>query len=424
MRRIALFLSVLSLCAACATEPTSEDVTPTVTTPPTAPPTTTTTLPATTTTSLPPGPPVAWKAPNGVPLAVISETPSGVEALSTCGDPMTLHDGTPIHDVDVVLDAGHGGPIDTGALGANGLPEKEINLKVALATAELLEARGIATLLTRIGDYPLPIPVRTEYAELAGATAVVSIHHYPPEAPASDLPGVEIFVQQSSAESQRLGGLIYDSTMAALGDFDVDWDRAPDAGVLTVTNSRGTDAYGMVRRPSMPSVLVELGYIANDAEAELYRRPEYVPAAAGALADGIEAFFSSDREGAPLGDGRNFDPQPGVGVDQCIDVELDDALYPDVLGVEISGDDGAFDFAVTISSSYDSPERHADGFRVLGDDGVIYVTQSLTRDPVAEQPFTSFAADVEIDEMVSHVVIEARDSVYGWGGATVTVDLP
>ncbi|MGB8361039.1 MAG: hypothetical protein WCE80_06520, partial [Acidimicrobiia bacterium] len=79
---------------------------------------------------------------------------------------------------------------------------------------------------------------------------------------------------------------------------------------------------------------------------------------------------------------------------------------------------------VTMSSPYDTASRYADAWRVVGDDGVVYGVNELTHDHAAEQPFTRSLTGVEIPASVSTVVVEGRDQVYGWGGATVTVTLP
>jgi N-acetylmuramoyl-L-alanine amidase len=297
---------------------------------PVAPPVVTTTLPvqeapvttSTTVTTLPAGPPVAWIAPAGVPVAITGIDGETIEVLTPCGDAAHLDDGTPIYEVDVVIDPGHGGPIDTGAVARSGLTEKEINLRVSLALHGLLTERGIAAMLTRTEDYPIPIGVRAAYANIVGARAVVSIHHNAPQAPASAIPGVETFVQHENPESARLGGLLQQAAAETLSQFDVAWQRSPDAGVMTVLNANGDDAYGMVRIPEAPSALIELGYIANPAEAELYESPAYVPAVASALADGIEAFLTTNQTGAPLVEGRVFNPNRGVGRDQCIEPDL------------------------------------------------------------------------------------------------------
>ncbi|HEX6220068.1 MAG TPA: N-acetylmuramoyl-L-alanine amidase [Acidimicrobiia bacterium] len=424
MPRLTLALVVLVVAAACS-EPVAEDVaTSTETSPPTTIAATSTTGRPTTTTTLPSGPPVGWYAPSGVPLAVTMANGEVVEVITPCGNPETLTEGEPIHEVDVVIDPGHGGPVDTGAVGPTGLAEKEINLRVSLAVKGLLEERGIQAVLTRVGDYPVPIRTRVEYARLMGAQALVSIHHNAPAAPASDIPGVEVFVKNGSTESQRLGGLIYDASMAALAPLEVDWDRSPDAGVMTVLNTEGDDAYGMVRLPEMPSALVELGYISNRAEAELYQTTEYVTAAAGSVADAVEVFLTSDDTGASLVEGRVFNPNRGVGRDQCIEPDLEAALYPDVLAAEVSRGSQTYGFEVTISSPYDSAERYADAFRIVGDDGQVYGIRELLHDHANEQPFTRSLGGLDIPDSVESVTIEARDLVYGWGGATVEVALP
>jgi len=281
-----------------------------------------TSIPADPTTTTPPGPPVAWITPSGVPLPVTEANGDTIEVLTPCGNPALATAGTPVYEVDVIIDPGHGGPVDTGAVGANGLQEKDINLDVALAVHDILTGRGIAAMLTRAADYPVPIRTRSRFSDLVGARALVSIHHNAPVALPSDIPGVEIFVKAATAESARLGGLLYDETMAALDGFDVEWHRAPDAGVMTVLNTDGEDAYGMVRLPDAPSALLELGYIANPAEAELYEDPAYVPVAANAIADAIERFLTSDDDGAELVEGRVFNPQRGVGRDRCVEPNL------------------------------------------------------------------------------------------------------
>ena len=213
--------------------------------------------------------------------------------------------------------------------------------------------------------------------------------------------------------------------MAALSQFDVDWDRSPDAGVMTVLNPDGIDAYGMVRLPEASAVLLELGYMANRAEAELFATTTYVETAATAVADGIERFLSSDDLGAGLTEGRVFRPNSGVGRDRCIEPDLENALYPEVVSVEVEVEpSGTYRFDVTISSPYDSPARYADAWRVIGNDGTVYGERILLHDHAAEQPFTRSLANVSVPEGVNTVIIEGRDLVYGWGGRTIEVQLP
>lgn len=102
-----------------------------------------------------------------------------------------------------------------------------------------------------------------------------------------------------------------------------------------------------------------------------------------------------------------------------------DTLYPDVVKVEISGNRDTLSFAVTMTSPYDSPERYADGMRVRSVDGkTVYGERTLTHDHASEQPFTRSVDGVTIPSGVSEVVVEGRDQVSGWGGATQQVEVP
>ncbi|ASU83244.1 hypothetical protein CDO52_11065 [Nocardiopsis gilva YIM 90087] len=98
--------------------------------------------------------------------------------------------------------------------------------------------------------------------------------------------------------------------------------------------------------------------------------------------------------------------------------------YPDVVKVDVSGEAGTYDFTVTISSPYDTPERYADGWRVTGPDGTVYGEHELAHDHQNEQPFTRTQRNVGIPTGVDEVTIEGRDSENGYGGGTQTVRLP
>ena len=98
--------------------------------------------------------------------------------------------------------------------------------------------------------------------------------------------------------------------------------------------------------------------------------------------------------------------------------------YPDVIDVTVTEEPGGtYRFDVTISSPYDTPERYADAWRVITPDGEQLGIRELLHDHAAEQPFTRSLGGVEIPDGVSTVVVEARDLVNGWGGATVEVEV-
>jgi hypothetical protein len=99
--------------------------------------------------------------------------------------------------------------------------------------------------------------------------------------------------------------------------------------------------------------------------------------------------------------------------------------YPDVVDVKVHArGDNRFDFDATLSSPYDSPQRYADAFRVMGDGDVVYGERTLFHDHAGEQPFTRDLYGVTIPAGIKTVIVQGRDQKYGYGGKTRQVALP
>lgn len=99
-------------------------------------------------------------------------------------------------------------------------------------------------------------------------------------------------------------------------------------------------------------------------------------------------------------------------------------LFPDVIAASAQQDsDGTWTFEATLSSPYDSADRYADAWRVVGPDGTVYGIRELLHDHASEQPFTRSQSGIEIPDGVTVVTVEGRDQVSGWGGETVEVAL-
>ena len=250
--------------------------------------------------------PPAVITPLGIPVTVIGRTGAAYLVRTPCGNAAEVSTGDPIQKARVVLDPGHGGKWNTGAIGPNDLVESDLNLRLSRAVRDELADRGVAAVITRTGDYGMLISVRAALADAlraVGAEAMISIHHNAPTWGPSNLPGTEVYVQSATAQrarsdSARLGGLLYEEITAALATFDnIAWSRLRDAGVLRVLLPGGEDAYGIVRRPAIPTALIEYGYLSNPSEAELFATDEYITVAAKATADAIDAYLSSDRPG-------------------------------------------------------------------------------------------------------------------------------
>ena len=100
-----------------------------------------------------------------------------------------------------------------------------------------------------------------------------------------------------------------------------------------------------------------------------------------------------------------------------------DQQFPDVIDATAEETNLGWTFAVTVSSPYDSADRYADAWRIVGPDGSVYGTRELAHDHAAEQPFTRGVQGVEIPDDVDVVTIEARDQANGWGGGVFELTL-
>jgi hypothetical protein len=116
---------------------------------------------------------------------------------------------------------------------------------------------------------------------------------------------------------------------------------------------------------------------------------------------------------------------PGFGLAAAAARAAPSQQFPDVVAatVRARGAD-TFDFDVTVSSPYDTPQRYADAFRVAGGDGSVFGERVLLHDHAGEQPFTRDLYGVKIPRAIRSVVVQARDRKHGYGGKTVEVLLP
>jgi N-acetylmuramoyl-L-alanine amidase len=282
-----------------ATVGRSQDVS-TVSTP--APPTAlspTTAPPAPTTTLATGGPAAAVITPAGIVVPVVSSggPNDGWVVRTPCNATATLRRGTPVGSPVVVLDPGHGGA-ETGAVSPAGLAESGVNLAVARQAQVALQDAGVATVLTRTGDYEMSLPTRSELARDVNPRAFVSIHHNAdPDGPRAG-PGSETYYQIGSPDSKRLAGLIYEEVVKALSQYQVAWMADRDAGAKYRPGTSG-DYYAVLRQPGkVVSALAELAFISNPPEAELLARADVQRVEGQAVARGIVRYLSTTDPGS------------------------------------------------------------------------------------------------------------------------------
>lgn len=95
----------------------------------------------------------------------------------------------------------------------------------------------------------------------------------------------------------------------------------------------------------------------------------------------------------------------------------------DVIAVEVSGTGPDYRFSVTVQHADTGWDHYADAWEVVGTDGTVYGKRVLHHPHVEEQPFTR-SGSATVPEGVTSVIVRAHDSVDGYGGAEMKVQLP
>lgn len=104
--------------------------------------------------------------------------------------------------------------------------------------------------------------------------------------------------------------------------------------------------------------------------------------------------------------------------------DTSNADHPDVLNATLERDgDDTWRLEVTLSSQYDSAERYADGWRVLDEEGNVLGDHTLTHDHADEQPVTRVQTGLKIPDSIDVITVEGKDTVNGYGGQTIDVEV-
>ncbi|PLZ12270.1 N-acetylmuramoyl-L-alanine amidase [Fischerella thermalis] len=170
--------------------------------------------------------------------------------------------------VVIVVDPGHGGK-DSGAPGIGGLLEKDVVLPIGRRVAAILEQNGYQAVLTRDSDYFVELQGRVDIAERANATLFVSIHaNSVGQRP--DVNGLETYYYDSG---YRLAQVVHNSILSKISTLK-------DRGVRKAR-------FYVLRKSSMPSILVETGYMTGREDNPRLGNPEYQNRMAEGIASGI-----------------------------------------------------------------------------------------------------------------------------------------
>lgn len=164
----------------------------------------------------------------------------------------------------VVIDAGHGG-VDSGALSANGLMEKNINLTVALITKELINEfdTSIEIVLTRNKDQFIELSDRTKIAKAFKPDLFISVHCDASFKEKRD--GLTIYLQKGKSNNTKNRMNNYESALK----FSLILNTILTKQLNIKSNGVDFSNYQVLRETVdfMPCLLLEMGFITNDVES-------------------------------------------------------------------------------------------------------------------------------------------------------------
>ncbi|CAK0778154.1 N-acetylmuramoyl-L-alanine amidase [Gammaproteobacteria bacterium] len=225
----------------------------------------------------------------------------------------------PGRDVMVAVDPGHGGK-DPGAIGPKGSKEKDITLAIAKRLLEVLrKERGMRSVLTRNGDYFVPLRERIQKARSLKADLLLSIHADASSNPARA--GASLYVlSERGASSEAARWLAEQENSADLvagihlekknNDLartllDMSQSATRDASLLAANHllasleqveslSKNTvegAGFLVLKSPDVPSVLIETTYLSNPEEEGRLTDFNYQQSIAQAIGKGVRAYF-------------------------------------------------------------------------------------------------------------------------------------
>jgi N-acetylmuramoyl-L-alanine amidase len=222
--------------------------------------------------------------------------------------------------VIVAIDPGHGGE-DPGAIGPSGLREKDVVLAVALALRDRINAKpGMRAMLTRDGDFFVPLHDRVRKARRVQADLFVSLH-----ADAflnREARGASVFVLSERGASSAAARWMAERENASDGVGGVNV-KAKDQSILRTLLDMSTTAqikdslklgnevlgqigkigrlhkprveqagFAVLKAPDVPSILVETAFISNPEEEAKLRDRRYREKLVDALEAGIAKYFA------------------------------------------------------------------------------------------------------------------------------------
>lgn len=215
----------------------------------------------------------------------------------------------------IVIDPGHGGH-DPGAIGPNGVMEKNITLKIGTMLADKLRSMGFDVIMTRDKDVFIPLEERTAIANMSNADLFISIHanaslsrrtegittYY--LSPTQDRTSMLVAARENATSTRKLSDLqliledlmktakinesamfatdVQESMVKSLKDYRY---NTPNLGVRSAP-------FFVLMHADMPSILIETSFITNPKEEKLLEEKSYEESIVDGIVKGILKYGS------------------------------------------------------------------------------------------------------------------------------------
>jgi N-acetylmuramoyl-L-alanine amidase len=220
----------------------------------------------------------------------------------------------------IVIDPGHGG-IDSGTNGVNGLLERDLVLDEGLRLARLLRANPNYTVyMTRDSDVFIPLRERVNITRSHKADLFISLHA--DSNPDANVTGLSVYTLSESGSDREAAALARKENQSdIIAGVDLGGENSAVAPILLDLEQRDTmnkssrfaqlalsslsvatdilprqphrsAAFVVLKAPDVPSVLIELGYLSNSADAAQMDTARWRNAVAGAIAGAVERHFA------------------------------------------------------------------------------------------------------------------------------------
>lgn len=258
----------------------------------------------------------APKPETAKPETAKPDAPAASSGSADPAKPAADGDARPV----VVIDAGHGG-IDHGTQAKSGESEKEIVLDFAKALRDRIVKGGkYRVVMTRDDDTFIPLAERVRIAQRHKAALFVSVHADALPRGEGDAQGATVYTLSDTASDAEAAKLAEAENKADLiAGIDLTEEPAEVADILIDLTRRETKAFSsrfakalvremkgvarlhknplksagfrVLKAPDVPSVLLEIGYVSNQADLKLLVSESWRSKTVGSVAQAVDLFF-------------------------------------------------------------------------------------------------------------------------------------